>query len=123
VTAHLNNIAASTASPITCLTSIRVAKFGKRLPRGPLTKLVIYAALGLPHGGTLDFPDTPQALVVVDNRQSGPPSHRHPGRWDSVPEIAPANPLILNSDSDRLPKAQALGALPKIQQEEAISSS
>jgi hypothetical protein len=28
-------------------------------------------------------------LVVATpgSRQSGPPSHRHPGRWDSVPEI------------------------------------
>jgi hypothetical protein len=31
-------------------------------------------------------------LWVVDSRQSGPPSRCHPGRWDSVPEIAPVNP-------------------------------
>jgi hypothetical protein len=61
----------------------------------PPTKSVIYAALGLPpRGDPPRFPDTPRALVVVDSRQSGPPSHRHPGRWDSVPEIAPVNPAL-----------------------------
>ena len=59
------------------------------------TKSVIYAALGLPPGGTPSISlIPPKALVVVDNRQSGPPSHRHPGRWDSVPEIAPVNPAL-----------------------------
>jgi hypothetical protein len=70
---------------------------GKRLPRGapPPTKSVIYAALGLPPGGTPSISlIPPKALVVVDSRQSGPPSHRHPGRWDSVPEIAPVNPAL-----------------------------
>jgi hypothetical protein len=49
-------------------TSIRVAKLGKRLPRGPpQTKSVIYAALGLPpRGDPLDFPIPPKAPVVVD---------------------------------------------------------
>jgi len=32
--------------------------------------------------------------AIVDNRQSGPPSHPHPGRCDSVPEIAPVNPAL-----------------------------
>ena len=89
---------ASQNTPDTGITSIRVAKLGKRLPRDPPpTKSVIYAALGLPPprgGGPPRFFDTPQALVVVDSRQSGPPSHRHPGRWDSVPEIAPVNPAL-----------------------------
>jgi hypothetical protein len=55
---------------------------------------VIYAALGLPPpGGTpLDSLIPPGRLWVVDSRQSGPPSRCHPGRWDSVPEIAPVNP-------------------------------
>jgi hypothetical protein len=53
--------------PDTGLTSIRVAKLGKRLPRGspPPTKSVIYAALGLPPGDPLDFPDTALAMGGV----------------------------------------------------------
>ena len=51
--------------------------------------------LAYPPGGTPSiYLIPPKALVVVDSRQSGPPSHRHPGRWDSVPEIAPVNPAL-----------------------------
>jgi hypothetical protein len=64
---------------------------------------------GDPPGGTTSISLIPQAHVVVDsrqsgaaepivtpdtpqwtNRQSGPPSHRHPGRWDSMPETSGA---------------------------------
>jgi hypothetical protein len=60
---------ASTASPITCLTSIRVAKLGKRLPRPPPTKSghLCCARPTPPGGDPLDsLIPVPKALVVVD---------------------------------------------------------
>ena len=67
----------SQKTPDTGLTSIRVAKLGKRLPRGPPHEIghLCCARPTPPEGGTPPISlRPPKALVVVDSRQSGPPS-------------------------------------------------
>jgi Ku70/Ku80 beta-barrel domain len=118
-------------TPDTCITSIRVAKLGNAYTGQPPPprKSVIYAALGLPPGGSayppggdpLDFPDTPQGSWRVASVSKTPTLVRWSGAEDLSPIGTQVTARAFSLSRHLSPEAHARYYFPATSEREKIS--